>query len=52
MGTEDLIQRFGEVLHEVKAVGHLRGLRCARPGPVALRFHPIAGDDGDTRMHT
>jgi hypothetical protein len=25
VGAEHLIQRFGEVLHQVKAVGHLGG---------------------------
>jgi hypothetical protein len=50
VGAEHLIQRFGEVLHQVKAVGHLGGLRCARTGAVALRFHPIAGDDANPHM--
>jgi hypothetical protein len=50
MGAEDLIQRFGKVLHEVKAVGHLDGLRCPSSGAIAIRFHPISGDHRDTGM--
>jgi hypothetical protein len=50
VGAEDLIQRFGEVLHEVKAVGHLGGLRGASTGTIAIPFHAISGDHGDTGM--
>jgi hypothetical protein len=50
VGAEHLIQRVGKVLHQVKAVGHLRGLRCTRTGAVALCLHPIADDDANPRM--
>ena len=52
VGAEDLIQRFGKILHQVKAVGHLRGLRCTCTGAVALCLHPIADDDANPRMRT
>jgi hypothetical protein len=52
MSAEDLVQRFGEVLQEVKAVGDLGGRRRARAGAVPLRFHAVSGDDGDTRIRT
>jgi hypothetical protein len=50
MGAEDLIERFGEVLQEMKAVGHLGGLRHTRAGAVEIGFHPISGNDGDPGM--
>ena len=50
VGAEHLIQRFGEVLQEVKAVGHLGGLRRARTGAIDIRFQAISGDDGDPGM--
>jgi hypothetical protein len=52
MGTEHLLEGFGKVLQEVKAVGDLRGLRCTRTSAVARRFQTISGDDGDPRMFT
>ena len=52
VGAEDLIQGFGEVLQEVKAVGHLGGLRRARTGAVPIGFQAISGDDRDTGMRT
>jgi hypothetical protein len=52
MGAEDLVQRFDEVLQEVKAVGHLDGLRRARTSPIDVGFHPISGDDRDIGMRT
>jgi hypothetical protein len=36
----------------MEAVGHLRGLRCARTGAVDIRFHAISGDDGDVCVIT
>jgi hypothetical protein len=50
MGAEDLIQRLGQVLEEVKAVGHLGRLRGARTSAIAIGFHPISGDHGDAGM--
>ena len=52
VGAEDLVERFGEVLQEMKAVGHLGGLRRARTGAVPIRFQAISGDDRDTGMRT
>ena len=52
VGAEDLIQRFGKVLQQVKAVGHLGGLRCARTSAVHISLEPISGDDSQTRMLT
>jgi hypothetical protein len=34
VGAEDLVERFGKVWQEVKAVGHLDGLRRARASTV------------------
>jgi hypothetical protein len=50
MGAEDLVERFGKVLQQMKAVGDLAGLRGSRTGAVHIRFHPVSGDDGDPRM--
>lgn len=52
MGAEHLIERLGEVLQEMKAVGHLDGLQRARASTVDKGLHPISGDDADTRMLT
>jgi hypothetical protein len=50
VGAEDLIQRLGEVLHEMKAIGNLGGLRCASTSAVTIRLHPISGAHRDTGM--
>jgi hypothetical protein len=50
MGAEDLVERFSEVLQEVKTVGHLRGLRRTRTSAIHIRFQAISGDDRDPRM--
>jgi hypothetical protein len=50
--AEDLVEGFGEVLQEMKAVGDLRGLRCTRAGPIPLDFQAISGDHCATGMRT
>jgi hypothetical protein len=50
VGIEGVIQRFSEVLQEVKAIDHLGGLRRASAGAVARGVQAISGDDGDTSM--
>ena len=50
MGTEHLIEGFGEVLPEVKAVSDLRGLRRTRAGAILIGFEAISGDDRASRM--
>ena len=41
MAIEELGARFREVLHEVKAIRHLDGLRCPLPGAVGIGFRTI-----------
>jgi hypothetical protein len=41
MGAEHLIESFGEVLQEVKAVGDLRGSRRACTGAILIGFEAI-----------
>jgi hypothetical protein len=52
MGAEDLVEGFGEVLQEVKAVGHLGGLWRARAGAVPIGLQAVSGDHRHTGMHT
>lgn len=47
MKIEDLGERFREVLHQMKAIGHLRGLGSSLPRPISIGFGPIACDDFD-----
>jgi hypothetical protein len=50
MSTEHLIKHFGEILHQMEAVGDLSRPRGACTGSVDVGFHTVSGDDGDTRM--
>ena len=43
---------FGEILQEMKAVGHLGGLRCARTSTIHIGLEPISGGNGHLRMRT
>ena len=45
-----MIKGLGEVLQEMKAVDHLRGLGGARTGAILIGFEAISGDDRDFRM--
>jgi hypothetical protein len=50
MGIKDLVESFGEVLQQVKAIGDLDRRGGAWPGPVRVRSGPIPGDHADAGM--
>ncbi len=50
MSVKDLIEGFGEVLQQVKAIGDLDRVWGALPGPVRIGSGPIPGDHADARM--
>jgi hypothetical protein len=50
MGVQHLIESFGEVLQQVKAIGDLDRLGGTLPGPVRVCSGPIAGDHADAGM--
>ena len=50
MNGEHLVQGFGQVLQEVKAVGDLKGTRSALLCTFGVGFRPIAGDHLHARM--
>nr|WP_185974818.1 hypothetical protein [Deinococcus detaillensis] len=43
--TEDFFKRPSQVLHQVKAVKHLLGLRCAATHPIGKGFVSVTGYD-------
>lgn len=47
---KDALERFTEVLEEMKAVSHLDGCGRATGRPVSIRCCPIAADDRHARM--
>ena len=50
MGVKHLIEGFGEVLQQVKAIGDLDRVGGALPGPVRIGSGPIPGDHADAGM--
>ncbi len=50
MGSTDLIQSFGEVLQQVKAIGDLDRVGGTVPGPVGISSGPIPSDHADAGM--
>ena len=50
MGGKHLVEGFGEVLPQVKAVGHLERVWGTLLGPVRIGSGPIAGDHADPGM--
>jgi hypothetical protein len=50
MGMKDLIQGFGEVLQQVKAIGDLDRVGGPLSGPVRVSSGPIPGHHADARM--
>jgi hypothetical protein len=47
---EFAFHRLGEVANQVKAIGHLYGLRCAAPGALRVEALAVAADDGHLGM--
>ena len=50
MGVKHLVEGFGQVLQEVKAVRDLDRIRGALPGAVCIGSGPISGDHADAGM--
>ena len=50
VGSKHRVEGFGQVLQQVKAVGHLDRVWGTLPGPVRIGSGPIAGDHADTGM--
>ena len=50
MCIKPLVEGFGEVLHQVKAIRDLDRVGGALPGPIRIGSKPITGDHADAGM--
>ena len=50
MAAEEVLQRIGQVVDQVPAVGHLDGVGRAVPRPFGIGAAAVAGDDLDAGM--
>jgi hypothetical protein len=50
MSVKPLIEGFGEVLQQVKAIGHLDGVGGTLSGPLRIGSGPIPSDHADAGM--
>jgi hypothetical protein len=50
MEIEDLGERFRQILHQVKAIGHLRCRGSTLPRAIGIGSRAIAGENLDARV--